>query len=163
MSAFSFFTSGGLRYYLENGDELEASMRKWGPLISGGLFSAAWWSWANAVISQKHVEEHPDAPSKYVWPTIIATLSLVLINMLSRDQLQDIASSGDEETNTRARLWLLCSFLLAFGAVGGSVSVLVAASEGGVYEAIGWGSVVSTGFILLSSLMLWRFRSEVVA
>ena len=49
--------------------------------------------------------------------------------------------------------------LLAFAAVGGSISVLVAAS-GASYEAIGWGSVTSTGLILLSSLLLWRYRSN---
>jgi hypothetical protein len=148
-----------VRYYVQNGDELEASMRKWGPLISGGLFSAAWWSWSNAVISQKQTD-HPDFPAKFAWPGVVATISLILINMLSRDQLHDISSGGDEEEGTRARLWLLFSFMLAFVAVVGSVWVLVSSSEGGLHEAIGWGSVVSTGCILSSSLLLWRFRSE---
>jgi hypothetical protein len=143
-----------LRNYIENPEELDASMRKWAPVVSGGLFSGAWWSWANAVISV----DGP-YPSKDVWPTMLSCVSLVLINLLSRDQLQDISSSGDDEANTRARLWLLFSFLLAFAAVGGSISVLVAAS-GASYEAIGWGSVTSTGLILLSSLLLWRYRSN---
>lgn len=147
--------AGLLKTYIENPEELESSMRKWAPVVSGGLFSGAWWSWANAVISVKGTY-----PTKDIWPTLLSCVSLILINLLSRDQLQDISSSGDDEANTRARIWLLFSFLLAFVAVGGSISVLVAASESGAYEAIGWGSVTSTGLILLSSLLLWRFRSE---
>ena len=149
-----------VREWITDPDLLESTLRKWGPVISGGLFSSAWWSWANAIVSQKGVEGHPDAPAKYVWPTVLSCIALLLINMLSRDQLREIVSSGDEESSNRARLWLLFSFLLAFAAVGGSISVLVAASGSGVYEAVGWGSVTSTGLVLLSSLTLWRYRSE---
>ena len=37
----------------------------------------------------------------------------------------------------RARLWLLCSFLLAFGSVAGSIAVLVTCSQSEKFEAIG--------------------------
>lgn len=60
---------------------------------------------------------------------------------------------------TRARLWLLCSFLLAFGAVAGSVAVLVTCTEAGQYVAVGVGSVMQCGCILASSLLLWAFRT----
>ncbi len=149
---------GLVRELIEDPEYLESTLRKWGPIMAGGLFSGAWWCWASAVVIQKGVEGHTNPPGKYLWPTLLSCISLVLINMLSRDQLRDILSSGDDESSTRARLWLLFSFLLAFASVGGSISVLVAASGSGVYEAVGWGSVTSTGLILLSSLMLWRYR-----
>ena len=99
-------------------------------------------------------------PFKYAWPGIIATVALLLINMLPKDDLQDIADSGDDETNMRARLWLLCSFLLAFGAIAGSISVLVSCTEAGTFVEIGVGSVLQCGFILASALILWLFRTR---
>jgi len=153
-------TMGIVREFIEDPEYLESTLRKWGSIVAGGLFSGGWWCWADAVVRQKGVEGHPDPPGKYLWPTVLSCISLVLINMLSRDQLRDIVSSGDDESTTRARLWLLFSFVVAFASVGGSISILVAASGSGVYEAVGWGSVASTGLILLSSLMLWRYRSE---
>jgi hypothetical protein len=116
-----------------------------------------WWSWADAVVAQDSGEH---VPFKYAWPGIIATVALVLINMLPKDDLQDIADSGDDETNMRARLWLLCSFLLAFGAIAGSISVLVSCTEAGTFVEIGVGSVLQCGFILASALILWLFRTR---
>ena len=37
----------------------------------------------------------------------------------------------------RARLWLFCSFLLAFGSVAGSIAVLVTCSQSEKFEAVG--------------------------
>ena len=122
--------------------------------------TAGWWSWADALVTQRGVEGESSAPFKYAWPGIIATIAMVLINMLSKDSLQDIADSGDEETNTRARLWLLCSFLLCFGSIAASIAVLISCTEQGQYVAVGVGSVLQCGFILASALILWVFRTR---
>ena len=63
------------------------------------LINAAWWSWADAIVSQHGVEGEGSAPFKYAWPGIIATLSLILINMISKDDLQDIVDTGDDDVN----------------------------------------------------------------
>lgn len=80
-------------------DEAEEACRKWGGLVAGALFGAAWWSWADALVSQHGVEGEESAPFKYAWPGIIATLSLILINMISKDDLQDIVDTGDDDVN----------------------------------------------------------------
>jgi hypothetical protein len=112
------------------------------------------------VVKQSFVEGASKTPAKYAWPGIVATLSLILINMLPRDELQDISDSGDDETNMRARLWLLCSFLLAFGSIAGSIAVLISCTEAEHYVAIGVGSVMQCGFILASALILWAYRTR---
>lgn len=68
-------------------------------------------------------------PFKYNWPGIVATIALVLINALPRQDLAELSESMEEGAETRGRLWLLASFLLAFGAVGGSVTVLVHSAQ----------------------------------
>ena len=40
-------------------------------------------------------------PFKYNWPGIIATLALILINLVSRDDLTGISSSGDPGDDVR--------------------------------------------------------------
>jgi len=53
----------------------------------------------------------------------------------------------------RARLWLFCSFLLAFGSVAGSIAVLVTCSQSEKFVAIG---VVRFSFCLsLLNLLLF--------
>jgi hypothetical protein len=62
----------------------------------------------------------------------------------------------------RARLWLFVSFLIAAGAVGGSVAVLIATTSAAQPKdlmMVGVGSVLQCGFILLASILLWAFRS----
>jgi len=63
------------------------------------FINAAWWSWADALVSQHGVEGEGSAPFKYSWPGIIATLSLILINMISKDDLQDIVDTADDDVN----------------------------------------------------------------
>jgi hypothetical protein len=60
---------------------------------------------------------------------------------------------------TRARLWLLVSFVLAFGAVAGSVGVLVSSTAAGSFVAVGVASVLQCGLLLASALLFWAFRS----
>ena len=53
------------------------------------------------MVSQHFVEGESAVPFKYNWPGILATLALILINMVSKDDLQEIAESGDDEANVR--------------------------------------------------------------
>ena len=133
--------------------------------------------WADALVYE-HVSGSGNPPFKYAWPGIIATLALLLINAVSRDDLAEISSSGDQgddvsvvtyifsmcinfsfrsvlSLQTRARLWLLFSFLLAVAAVGGSVAVLVNTTQAEKFAAVG---VVGfdMGFTLKQSIFIKR-------
>lgn len=133
--------------------------RKWSPVIAGALFGAAWWVWADA-IAYEHMYGSGRPPFKYNWPGIIATLALILINVVSRDDLSEISTSGDPGDDARARIWLLFSFLVALGAVVGSVAVLLSTSQAQKFAAVGVGSVTQSGLILAASLLFWAFRTE---
>jgi hypothetical protein len=120
-------------------------------------------------------------------PGIVATFALLLINLVSRDDLAEISSTGDPGDNvswenepcmslmlqlisiqqqrrravslshplffftynfmqTRARAWLLFSFLLALSSVGGSISVLISTSQAQQFTATGVVSIVFSLF-----------------
>lgn len=98
-------------------------------------------------------------PFKYNWPGIIATVALILINVVPRDALTEISGGMDRGAETRARLWLLVSFLIAFAAVGGSIAVLIATSGLTGLASVGVGSVLQCGLILASALLFWGFRT----
>lgn len=137
-------------------DYYQELLQSWGPALAGALFGAGWWCWADALVYQKAVVGQ-DPPFKYNWPGIVATLAMVMINMLPR---RDLADEGREEGEEfRARLWLFISFLIAAGAVAGSVAVLVSASQQADMVSVGVGSVLQCGLILAGSILFWAFRS----
>lgn len=72
--------------------------------------SAAWWVWADALVHE-HVVDSTSPPFKYNWPGFIATLALLLINLVSRDDLVEISSSGEEgaDVSEHACLALRCN------------------------------------------------------
>ncbi|KAG7670689.1 hypothetical protein Ndes2526B_g00476 [Nannochloris sp. 'desiccata'] len=140
-------------------DWWQENTRKWSPVVAGALFGAAWWSWADAIVFE-HVSGAGSPPFKYCLPGIVATLALLLINLVSRDDLAEVSSTGDPGDNTRARAWLLFSFLLAISSVGGSIAVLISTSQAQQFTATGVGSVMQCGLILAASLLFWAFRSE---
>ena len=154
-------------------------------------------------------------PFKYWLPGLVATLALLLMNLLSRDQLREAAESGEEGADVstadwsagrgracppwqplnahasaaccaglaghppphahnpalpppparpaaaqfRARLWLFFSLLVAVGAVGGSVAVLISCAQSAELVSVGVASVLQCGFVLAASLLFWGFRS----
>ncbi|KAK2077830.1 hypothetical protein QBZ16_004678 [Prototheca wickerhamii] len=139
-------------------DAYTAKLQEWGPLVAGLLFGAGWWCWADAYVYQ-HAVQGSAYPFKYNWPGIVATIALVLINALPRRDLKELSESGEEGEAVRGHLWLLVSLLLAFGAVAGSVSVLVHCSQTDLVS-VGVGSVLQCGFILASAMLLWAFRTD---
>lgn len=63
----------------------------------------------------EHVSGVDSVPFKYNWPGIIATLALILINLVSRDDLAEISNSGDPGDDVRlvtVICWLVVLLLL---------------------------------------------------
>lgn len=140
-------------------DALNERARTWGPIGAGVLFGLGWAAWADALVIEK-IADPSGYPFSYNLPGIIATIALLLINLIPRRDLDEARDSGDEGAETRARLWLLFSFLVAFGAAAGSVVLLLNCSHAGAHVAAGVGSVVQCGFVLGSALLFWAFRSN---
>lgn len=139
-------------------DYIQENLGKWGPALAGALFGAGWWCWTDALVYQQAVLGVA-YPWKYNWPGIVATLAMAMINLLPRRDLAEAGEGMEEGGEFRARLWLFVSFLIAAGAVAGSVAVLVLASQQPDLAGIGVGSVLQCGLILGSSILFWAFRS----
>lgn len=131
-----------------------------GPLVAGMLFAAGWWVWADALVV-RDVAGEGGYPFKLNVPGAVATLGLLWLNLLPRGQLQALADggSGDDGELLRARMWLAAGLAVAFGAVGGSIAVLLA-TAGGAMQAVGVASVVQCGLVLAAALLLWALRSD---
>ncbi|PSC73905.1 transmembrane 50-like protein [Micractinium conductrix] len=121
--------------------------KRWGPAIAGGLFGAGWWFWVDAVaVSSTH------KPFSQYLPGIVATLSLIMINSVRRDELLSY-DPYDEGTFCRSRFWLLMAYGISLAAIGGSVVVML--HTGGSVA-----SIMQVACILGAALVLFTSRSE---
>ncbi|CAL8460582.1 g111 [Coccomyxa elongata] len=141
-------------------DNLQSKLRAICPFLSGAMFGTAWAFWVDALVYTKTIL-HESYPFTYNLPGIVATLALIMMNMVSRD---DLASMGDmydsdEGSEGRAKIWLFLSYCVAFGAVAGSIAVLVTCVQNGQHVEVGVGGLVQSGLILVAALLLWGFRT----
>ena len=141
-------------------DSLSSKPKEYSPGIAGALFGAGWWCWLDVFVHSAAVN-HNRIPITYHIPGWVATFALVIMNITSRS---DLAESDDYYTednfSTRAKILLFVSYLTAFGAVAGSVAVLIACVQQQYLVEVGIGSVVQCGLVLLSGLLLWAFRTS---
>lgn len=92
--------------------------KSYGPMISGALFGAGWWFWVDAVVCSQH-----KVPFDRCIPGIIATVALLMMNLVRRDELQDY-DPFDDGGLCRTRFWLFLSYIVSFGSLIGAVWVL---------------------------------------
>ncbi|KAK9799800.1 hypothetical protein WJX73_010831 [Symbiochloris irregularis] len=92
----------------------------YGPVLSGALFGGGWWFWVDAVTCSQNKVSF----LQYL-PGIVATLALVMINSIRREELDDPYDAFDEGVFCRSRFWLLVSYMVSTGAVVGSILVLL--------------------------------------
>eukprot|EP00882_Tetradesmus_deserticola_P003957 GHRQ01004183.1.p1 GENE.GHRQ01004183.1~~GHRQ01004183.1.p1 ORF type:complete len:172 (+),score=21.30 GHRQ01004183.1:184-699(+) len=97
----------------------EEKAKSYGPIASGALFGAGWWFWVDAVVCTSH-----KIPFDQYIPGIVATVALVMINCIRRDDLQDY-DPFDDGGFCRSRFWLFLSYVVSFGSVVGAVWVLM--------------------------------------
>lgn len=111
-SAEYFINPAIIRWWNDKG-------KTWGPLVAGALFGAGWWFWADAVaLADQKV------PAAHYLPGIIATLALVMINFIRRDELTDV-DPFDDASFCRARIWLFVSYVISFSSVVAAVWVMI--------------------------------------
>ncbi|XKL65163.1 hypothetical protein PGB90_005249 [Kerria lacca] len=89
-------------------------------IIAGLLFFVGWWLMIDANVV------HPDLVSTgyYVWGTL-GTISLIMVNLISRSQIHGDSSGGYFDTNV-ARAWLFVGFVLGFASVIASFGIFFA-------------------------------------
>uniref|UniRef100_A0A7R9V005 Transmembrane protein 50A n=1 Tax=Chlamydomonas euryale TaxID=1486919 RepID=A0A7R9V005_9CHLO len=132
--------------------------RQWGPVLAGALFGAGWWFWADAVaLSPTKI------PFDHYLPGLIATLALVMINLIRKDELAEI-DPFDDATYCRARVWLFISYVVSFSSIVAAVWVLIAhySSNPDLSSSEKWpgaAGIFQVSFILGSGLLFFLSRT----
>mmetsp|Transcript_5419 Transcript_5419/g.15078 ORF Transcript_5419/g.15078 Transcript_5419/m.15078 type:complete len:168 (-) Transcript_5419:55-558(-) len=129
---------------------------KYGPGVAGALFGAGWWFFLDAIIysSQTH---QSTIPGVLCVPGIIATVALVMINMIRREDIRG-QGSFDEGNLCRSKFWLFLSYCVSFSAVVVAVWLLIGHSG----DNSEWSCVAAlfqVCFILGSALTFFLSRS----
>ena len=75
-----------------NTASLDDQAQHWGPIISGMLFGAAWWFWADAVTMTDR-----SVPFDHWLPGIIATLAVMMINIVRKEELTQVDQFDDAQ------------------------------------------------------------------
>ncbi|CAK0778991.1 hypothetical protein CVIRNUC_004677 [Coccomyxa viridis] len=97
----------------------EEKAKAYGPGVSGALFGGGWWFWVDACAASG-----TQVPFVQYLPGIVATIALVMINAIRRDELEEY-DPFDEGVFCRSRFWLFISYIVSFASVVGAVWVLL--------------------------------------
>eukprot|EP01024_Parvocaulis_polyphysoides_P024585 TRINITY_DN22487_c0_g2_i6.p2 TRINITY_DN22487_c0_g2~~TRINITY_DN22487_c0_g2_i6.p2 ORF type:complete len:159 (-),score=19.46 TRINITY_DN22487_c0_g2_i6:313-789(-) len=135
---------------------IEERLKLYGPGISGVLFGAGWWFWIDAVVMHS-------VPFPQYLPGFIATIAVIMINVVRRDELDDY-DPYDQAGYCRSRLWLFICYVVSFGAVIGSVWNMT--QNYALKENMGseiWPGVAGifqVVFLLASAMVMFISRSQ---
>ncbi|MEW5302747.1 MAG: hypothetical protein WDW36_005497 [Sanguina aurantia] len=99
--------------------ELLHKAKAYGPAGAGALFGAGWWFWADAITTSPST-----VPFLEYLPGIIATLALIMINCIRRDDLAAV-DPFDDPSYCRSRFWLFLSYIVSFSAVVAAVWIML--------------------------------------
>mmetsp|Transcript_28844 Transcript_28844/g.52979 ORF Transcript_28844/g.52979 Transcript_28844/m.52979 type:complete len:166 (+) Transcript_28844:36-533(+) len=151
LSAEYFITPAIIRFW-------EDKSKVYGPIISGALFGAGWWFWIDAVACST-----VSVPFDRYIPGLIATLALIMINCIRRDDLADY-DPFDEASYCRSRTWLFISYIVSFSSIIAAIWVMIlhyvsnpALSSGDKWT--GAAGVFQVTFILGSGLTFFASRT----
>lgn len=99
-------------------------------------------------------------PAVYYLPGVGATLALLMINCVRRDELSGSGGGYGDDTLSQKRAFLFVSYLASFGAVGGAVaSLLVYFDKPGHDQYTGVACVVQCVLIVAAALCYWATRA----
>ena len=126
-------------------------LNEYGTGVSGALFGAGWWVWIDAVTCA-----YRKIPFAHHLPGIIMTLSIVLINCVGKGELSN--TFGNQ--SSRAKLWLLVSYVISMAALIGSLWSLAQKYAPTPHAWGGVAGVLQCAFILAGGLMFWGVRGQ---
>lgn len=120
------------------------------------FFGVGWWMWIDACVCRPE-GARKIKPAHYV-PGFIATLALLLMNMVSRARLKS-ASVYDGQAG-RAKLWLFFSYLISVSSLIASIWILAQDYAPTPHVWPGVAGVLQCFFILVGGLMFWGSRGR---
>eukprot|EP01013_Petalomonas_cantuscygni_P015477 TRINITY_DN3198_c0_g1_i1.p2 TRINITY_DN3198_c0_g1~~TRINITY_DN3198_c0_g1_i1.p2 ORF type:complete len:136 (+),score=18.98 TRINITY_DN3198_c0_g1_i1:193-600(+) len=123
-------------------------------LLSGLLFSSAWWLFADGIAVA-------DIKIKFVdWvPGIITTLAFFFIQFANPNDMRT-ESLFDESRAKRAKLVFFSALFVAFGGVIAAVWILVDRFQDKNDTYPGIAILIQSFLIVLSSILLWLGRTD---
>ncbi|KAL6745536.1 hypothetical protein V8C86DRAFT_2975444 [Haematococcus lacustris] len=99
---------------------ISSQLSRHGTLVAGMLFGAAWAFLGDAIATSQ-----TKIPNELYLPGALATVALVMINCIRREDLQE-SDPFDDAGYCRPRFWLFVSYLVSFASVVAAVWVLIA-------------------------------------
>lgn len=116
--------------------------------FAGAVFGAGWWLFIdNVAVSDK-------TPFLHSLPGIIATLAMLMIASVRRDELADI--SYEDGAYGRARLWLFISYIVSIASIVGAVLIFLTASA----AWSGLSVILQVALILGAALLIFVSRTD---
>jgi len=127
-----------------------------GSFVAGCLFTAAWLIWIDGAVSGNKFSDWKEPPWYFYLPGFISTAVLVMMNMVSLNDLHPFSLMFSEDISHRVRAWLFVAFAIGFGALGASIWMCVDAYENqsDLKAWPGVALVLQNVIILLSSVLL---------
>jgi hypothetical protein len=86
-------------------EHLIEPIRPYGMLLAGGLFGAGWWAWCDVLLRSSLVL-HTKVSPLYCIPGIVATIAVILMAIINREDTDSYIGYGDdgEEVREAARM-----------------------------------------------------------
>ena len=128
-----------------------AQFAEYGTGVAGALFGAGWWVWIDAVTCA-----YRKIPFAHHLPGIIMTLSIILINCVGKHELSNTFGNSA----SRAKLWMLVSYVISMAALIGSLWSLAQNYAPTPHAWPGVAGVLQCAFILAGGLMFWGVRGQ---
>jgi len=125
--------------------------------VAGAAFAIGWWIWIDATVYSVSIDDDPSHIGYYFIPGIVSTIAVLMINAVSWNDLNNNFLFGDG-VSTKARVWILFSFIVAFGgiaaAIWGAIAHWFQASPKSE-----WGGValIIQNVLIFASAMIVRF------
>ncbi|KAF6248358.1 hypothetical protein COO60DRAFT_1582182 [Scenedesmus sp. NREL 46B-D3] len=140
-------------------EHLIEPIRPYGMLLAGGVFGAGWWAWCD-VLLRSCLVLHTKVSPLYCIPGIVATIAVILMATISREDTDSYIGFGDDGEQCRTKCGLFIAYVAAFGSIAGAVVILLLLKQQGGDLMIGVGAVCQTAIICLSGLLTWLCKSS---
>jgi hypothetical protein len=128
---------------------------------AGILFGVGWWFLiGTSIVGSNSSGTVVAPPGEFYVPGIVATIALVMINMVSWENLN--GSVFSDGATTKARLWLFFWLALLFGAV---IACFWIAFDANIWKAdsiepFNKAALIIHGLLILFSCLLYRFARD---
>lgn len=76
-------------------EHLVEVVKPYGMLTAGALFGAGWWAWCDVILRSSLVQ-HTTVPALYYIPGVVATVAVILMSLISRDNTDTYIGYSDE-------------------------------------------------------------------